>query len=91
MKRSRSAASSWIRRQLAEYLRSRTPFRVNLLLGGVEGDGVPSLYYLDYLASCCKLEYAAQGYCGYMAPAVLDRYWKPNMSQAEGFELMHKV
>ena len=48
-----AASASWIRRQLADYLRSRTPFRVNMLLGGMDPDGENvSLYYLDYLASC---------------------------------------
>jgi 20S proteasome subunit beta 4 len=58
------ASSSWIRRELADSLRSRKPYRVNLLLGGVDDKGEASLYYLDYLASCNKVEYGAQGYCG---------------------------
>ena len=91
-KLSMNAASSWIRRQMADYLRSRTPFRVNMLLGGLEPDGENvSLYYLDYLASCDKVNYAAQGYCGYMAPAVMDKYWKPDMTLQEGMDMLDKV
>ncbi len=85
-----SAASAWIRRALAEALRSRNPYRVNLMLGGMEKD-VPQLYYLDYLASCNAVDFAAQGYCQYFAPAVLDRFWKPGMDEKEGLELMHTV
>merc|ERR1711991_931399 len=33
-----SATASWVRRQMADYLRSRTPFRVNMLLGGLQPD-----------------------------------------------------
>lgn len=75
---------------MADYLRSRTPYRVNLMLGGVDKSGV-NLYYMDYLASSNKVNYAAQGYCGYMAPAVLDKYWKPNMDQADGLVVMKLV
>ncbi len=85
-----AAASAWIRRALAEALRSRNPYRVNLLLGGMDKE-TPSLYYLDYLASCNPVDYAAQGYCGYFAPAVLDRHWKPGLNEKEGIELMHVV
>lgn len=63
---------------------------MNLLLGGVDGDDV-SLYYMDYLASANRVDYAAQGYCGYMAPAVLDKYWKPNMTLQEAMEVMNTV
>jgi 20S proteasome subunit beta 4 len=91
-KLSTNAAAAWIRRQMADYLRSRTPFRVNMLLGGMNADGeTTSLYYMDYLASANQVNYGAQGYCGYMAPAVLDKYWKPDMSLEEGMEVMNKV
>ena len=87
-----NAAAAWIRRQMADYLRSRTPFRVNMLLGGLNPDGeTASLYYMDYLASANQVNYGAQGYCGYMAPAVLDKYWKPDMNLEEGMDCMNKV
>ena len=61
-----AASSSWIRRELADSLRSRKPYRVNLLLGGLDEKGEAALYYLDYLASSNKVEFGAQGYCGYL-------------------------
>lgn len=61
-----------------------------MLLGGVDGDDV-SLYYMDYLASANSVEYSAQGYCSYMAPAVLDKYWKPDMNLQEAMDVMNKV
>lgn len=58
-----SAVASFIRSELAKSLRSRKPYNVNLLLGGVDPiSREPSLYWLDYLASSAKLPYAAHGY-----------------------------
>ena len=58
-----SAVASFIRGELATSLRSRKPYNVNLLLGGVDPiTREPSLYWLDYLASSAKLPYAAHGY-----------------------------
>ena len=57
------AVASFIRGELARSLRSRKPYTVNLLLGGVDPiTKEPSLYWLDYLASSAKLPYAAHGY-----------------------------
>lgn len=58
-----SAVASFIRGELAKSLRSRKPYNVNLLLGGVDPvSKEPSLYWLDYLASSARLPYAAHGY-----------------------------
>ena len=58
-----SAVAAFIRGELAKSLRSRKPYNVNLLLGGVDPiSREPSLYWLDYLASSAKVPYAAHGY-----------------------------
>ena len=58
-----AAVASFVRGELARSLRSRTPYNVNLLLGGVDPiTKQPSLYWLDYLASSAKVPYAAHGY-----------------------------
>ena len=57
------AVASFVRGELARSLRSRKPYTVNLLLGGWDKvGGKPKLYWLDYLASCVELPYAAHGY-----------------------------
>ena len=43
-----TAASSFVRGELARYLRQK-PYYVDLLIGGWDKDDGPSLYYLDYL------------------------------------------
>lgn len=62
-----SAVAHFVRGELASSLRSRKPYNVNLLLGGVDPiTGKPSLYWLDYLASLAPLPYAAHGYAQYV-------------------------
>lgn len=58
-----AAVANFVRGELASSLRSRKPYNVNLLLGGVDPiTGVPCLYWLDYLASLAPVPYAAHGY-----------------------------
>jgi 20S proteasome subunit beta 4 len=62
-----SAVASFVRGELAQSLRSRKPYNVNLLLGGLDPiTKKPSLYWLDYLASLVSLPYAAHGYAQYV-------------------------
>jgi len=58
-----SAVANFVRGELASSLRSRHPYNVNLLLGGVDPiTNKPSLYWLDYLAALASVPYAAHGY-----------------------------
>lgn len=61
-----SAVANFVRGELARSLRSRKPYTVNLLLGGIDPiTNTPSLYWLDYLAALAPLPYAAHGYAQY--------------------------
>ena len=63
-----SGLAHFVRGELASSLRSRKPYNVNLLLGGVDPiTHKPSLYWLDYLAALAPLPYAAHGYAQYVA------------------------
>ncbi len=62
-----SALANFVRGELASSLRSRKPYNVNLLLGGVDPiTHQPSLYWLDYLASLAPVPYGAHGYAQYV-------------------------
>jgi 20S proteasome subunit beta 4 len=62
-----SGLAHFVRGELATSLRSRNPYNVNLLMGGVDPiTGKPSLYWLDYLASLAEVPYAAHGYAQYV-------------------------
>lgn len=61
------AVASFVRGEVARALRSRKPYNVNLLLGGVDPiTNEPSLYWIDYLAALAKVPYAAHGYAQYV-------------------------
>ena len=69
-----SAAASWIRRSLAESLRSRHPYAVNLLVGGYDlAEHTPNLYWIDYLGTVVEVPFAAHGYGSYFALSLLDK------------------
>lgn len=84
------AAACFTRRNLADYLRSRTPYFVNMLLAGYDDDTGPELYFIDYLASCVKVPYATHGYGGMFSMSVLDRYYKYDSTEEEAYILLKK-
>ena len=64
-----SAVANFVRGELAKSLRSRKPYTVNLLLGGLDPiTKKPSLYWLDYLAALAPVPYGAHGYAQYVIP-----------------------
>ena len=72
-----SALAHFVRGELASSLRSRKPYNVNLLLGGVDPiTHQPSLYWLDYLASLAPVPYAAHGYAQYVALSLTLLSWQ---------------
>ncbi|EDV23365.1 Proteasome subunit beta type-2 [Trichoplax sp. H2] len=83
-----NAAANYTRHQLAQSLRSSTPYTVNMLIGGYDEYDGPSLYYLDYLASLQKLPFGAHGYGSYFTFSILDRYYKKGMSKAEALKVL---
>ncbi|KAI9851689.1 MAG: Proteasome subunit beta type-4 [Thelocarpon superellum] len=84
-----SAVAHFVRQELASSLRSRKPYTVNLLLGGLDPiTHQPSLYWLDYLAALAKVPYAAHGYAQYYCLSILDKHHQPNISLDEGLKIL---
>ncbi|XP_055544754.1 proteasome subunit beta type-2-like [Wyeomyia smithii] len=84
------SAAHFTRKNLADYLRSRTPYHVNVLVGGYdEADGA-QLHYIDYLANSLPVKYAAHGYGGLFVSSILDRYHHAKITQDEAYEIMKK-
>jgi len=85
------SAASWIRRALADSLRSRSPYSVNLLLGGYDlSTHEPHLYWLDYLGTMASVPFAAHGYGSYFALSLLDRYHDPEADLEEGLATLRR-
>ncbi|XP_075460692.1 proteasome subunit beta type-2 isoform X2 [Ascaphus truei] len=85
-----TAAANFTRRNLADYLRSRTPYHVNMLLAGYDENDGPSLYYMDHLSALAKPPFAAHGYGAFLTLSILDRYYKPDITREEAIELLKK-
>ncbi|KAK9702444.1 Proteasome subunit [Popillia japonica] len=85
-----TAAANFTRRNLAEALRSRNAYHVNLMLAGHDKQEGPQLYFMDYLASLANVKYAAHGYGGFFSLSIIDRYYLPNLTREAGYELMKK-
>ncbi|KAG9394264.1 Proteasome, subunit alpha/beta [Carpediemonas membranifera] len=81
-----NASVNFIRSELATALRKH-PYNVNILFGGVDGTGA-QLYWMDYLGSLSKLNFAAHGYFGHYALAYFDRHWKADMGEEEAIEVL---
>ena len=52
--------------------------------------GGPSLYWIDYLATCHPMNVAGTGYGSYFVLAMLDALWTPDLTQADALALMEK-
>lgn len=85
-----NAAASFTRRNLADSLRSRSPYMVNFLLAGYSERTGPELYWMDYLASMIKAPYATHGYGGMFSMAIMDRYYRADMTEEEAYDVMKK-
>lgn len=81
--------ASFIRSELAKSLRSRSPYNVNLLLAGYDiHKNKPQLFWIDYLASCAPLPYAAHGYAQYYCLSTLDKHHHPDISFEQGMKIL---
>jgi|UniRef100_A0A7S4CWQ4 20S proteasome subunit beta 4 len=108
--RSNTAASAahFIRWQLANSIRSRSPYQVFCLLAAYDnplpelkrlnetkGENKPDgsgayLWYMDYLGTMQQVPFATHGYGGTFCMAILDRYYKEDMTEDESKALMQK-
>ncbi|GAA5795196.1 nucleophile aminohydrolase [Helicostylum pulchrum] len=83
------ATATFTRRQLADSLRSRHPYSVNLIIGGYDTKKEqPELYWIDHLGAMASLPFCAQGYGAYFCTSLMDRYYKKDMNLEEVKKLM---
>lgn len=84
------AAANFTRRNLAEALRSRNAYQVNLLMAGHDEEAGPELYFMDYLSSLVKLPFAVHGYGSFFSLSIMDRYYKPDLTKDEALDIIQK-
>ncbi|KAI9839621.1 MAG: putative proteasome subunit beta type-4 [Sarea resinae] len=84
-----SAVANFVRSELAKSLRSRKPYTVNLLLGGMDPiTQKPHLYWMDYLAALAPVPYAAHGYAQYYCLSILDKHHHPDIDFEQGLKIL---
>lgn len=89
VKLSTHAQAHFCRGELAKALR-KGPFQVNVILGGYD-EKTPtggSLYVMDYLGSCTKAKYGAQGYASNFCLSIMDRSWNEGLNQDQAVEIV---
>lgn len=80
--------ASFVRHTLATSLRSRKPYQVQTLIGGVLENGEGFLSMIDYLGTRCDLPYAAHGYAAFYTMSLLDHHYKEDITYEEGLKLI---
>lgn len=82
-------AFNWITWELAQSIRSRSPYGVFPLLGGYDlNEKCGKLYWLDYLGTGVEITYGGHGYGETLAVGFLDRHHKPNLPKEQAIELV---
>mmetsp|Transcript_20837 Transcript_20837/g.32510 ORF Transcript_20837/g.32510 Transcript_20837/m.32510 type:complete len:212 (-) Transcript_20837:18-653(-) len=93
---STKAFANYARLELASSLRSESgPYECSLVVAGVDldskqGTSDSHLYFLDYMGTISQVPYCSHGYGATFAMAILDRFYQPQMTQAECAELLKK-
>lgn len=90
-KLSTHAQANFCRGELAKALR-KGPFQVNVILGGYDEKEPTggSLYVMDYLGSCTKAKFGAQGYASNFTLSIMDRDWDEGMTEDQAVKIVEK-
>lgn len=87
LKLSTRAQANFCRGELAKALR-KGPYQVNTVFGGWDKKTGGTLYFLDYLASLQKVNFAVQGYASSFCLSIFDKEWREGMTEAEAVEIV---
>ncbi|CAE7209627.1 unnamed protein product [Rhizoctonia solani] len=92
------SAAAWIRRSVADSIRSRHPYSasgIDLAESPVHAPdgpkGRPSLYWIDFFGTLAEVPFAAHGYASYFVLSLLDRYHNPQANLQEGIETLRRA
>ena len=60
------------------------------MIAGYDEENGPELYWLDYLGSMNKVNFAAHGYGSNFTLSTLDRYYQKDMTLEEALDVLRK-
>lgn len=82
-------AFHWITWELAQGIRSSSPYAVFPILGGYDlKEKCGKIYWMDYLGTGAEVTYGAHGYGDGLAIGFLDRYYKSDLPREQAIELV---
>jgi 20S proteasome subunit beta 4 len=81
------AQAHYCRNVLATALR-RGPYQVECLLGGLDDQTTPSLYWMDYLGTLQKVRYGCQGVATQFCLGIMDQNYKEHLSYEEALNII---
>lgn len=82
-------AFNWITWELAQSIRSKSPFSVFPILAGYDtAEKKGKIYWIDYLGTGVEVTYGAHGHGEPMATGFLDRYHRPDLTREQAIELV---
>ena len=73
------------------YSRKMYPLYTNLVIAGMEKDGVPSLYTLDAIGSLMPDDYGTAGTGMLLSIGILEAEYKPDITVEQGEKLVEKA
>ncbi len=82
-----SEAAEFARSEYAKALR-KSPYQVNSILSGFDKFGGAQMYWMDYLGTLSKVNYAAHGYAAYFVLSVISNFYRPGMDKKEAIEVV---
>ncbi|GAB0099812.1 Proteasome subunit beta [Sergentomyia squamirostris] len=84
------AAAHFTRKNLADCLRTRSAYHVNVLVAGYDEKEGAELQFIDYLANAQSVNYAGHGYGGMFCASIFDRYHNSSITQDDAYEILKK-
>lgn len=85
-------AYHWITWELAQSIRSRSPYSVFPILGGYDlKEQCGKVYWLDYMGAGVEVMYGAHGYGESFAIGYLDRHHRYEMNREQAVELVKEA
>ncbi|KAL3098965.1 hypothetical protein niasHS_000953 [Heterodera schachtii] len=83
----------WLRKNMADNLRSEDMWRVNAIIGGFDStDNKAYLTMIDYLATNIPPQnFIFYGFPGAFAYSIMDSFYRPDLTEQEGLELVQRM
>ncbi|XP_053619261.1 proteasome subunit beta type-2-like isoform X2 [Plodia interpunctella] len=83
-----AATVHFTRQNLSEFLKSGNPYVINMLIAGYDPGVGGQLYTMDFLAASVKVPFASHGFGGILCMGLLDRYYKPTLTESEAYDII---